>query len=113
MAGGAGSPRGELGMGRKRRGEVWNSNGNAKRKLRARLKAEGRPCHLCGQPIDYDLPAGDPWSFELDHIVPLARGGNPYDYDNAAASHRICNERKGCRMPQDQAPLTIRRSRLW
>ena len=36
-----------------------NANGNARRKLRARLRAEGRPCHICGMPIDYGLPAGD------------------------------------------------------
>ena len=42
----------------------WGGNGNAERKLKARLRAEGRPCHICGMPIDYSLPPGDPWSFE-------------------------------------------------
>ena len=37
---------------------TWGSNGNAERKLKARLRAEGRPCHICGQPIDYSLPPG-------------------------------------------------------
>ena len=31
----------------------WGGNGNAERKLKARLRAEGRPCHICGMPIDY------------------------------------------------------------
>lgn len=109
MQGKGDSMQGDMG----KRRDIWNSNGNAKRKLRARLKAEGRPCHLCGQPIDYSLPAGDPMSFELDHVVPLARGGDPYDYGNAAASHRICNQRKGCRMPGDAAALPINRTRIW
>nr|WP_314638686.1 HNH endonuclease signature motif containing protein [uncultured Olsenella sp.] len=98
-------------MGKSR--DIWGRNGNAKRKLTARLRAEGRPCHLCGAPIDYDLPPGHPWSFELDHIVPLSRGGAPYDYANCAASHRICNERKGNRMPGDASLPEIRRTRLW
>ena len=100
-------------MGERR--DIWNSNGNATRKLRARLKAEGRPCHLCGRPIDYSLPPRTPWSFELDHIVPIARGGDPYSYANAAASHRICNERKGASMPEDgnAARLPVKRTRLW
>lgn len=59
---------------------TWSSNGNAERKLKARLRAEGRPCHICGQPIDYSLPPGTPWSFEADHVVPRARGGAVLDY---------------------------------
>ncbi|WP_077597861.1 HNH endonuclease [Olsenella urininfantis] len=96
-------------MGKRR--DIWGGNGNAKRKLTARLRKEGRPCALCGMPIDYDLPAGHPWSFELDHIVPLSRGGAPYDYANVQAAHRICNERKGNRMAG--AATEIRRTRLW
>lgn len=94
-------------------GTKYANNGNARAKLRNRLRAEGRPCHLCGQPIDYDLPSGDPWSFELDHVVPLARGGAPWDYGNAAASHRICNQRKGKKMPCDGQAFEIRRTRLF
>lgn len=76
----------------------WNSNGNAKRKLIARLRAEGRPCHLCGKSIDYTLPPSDPMSFSLDHIRPISKGGALYDYENAAASHRLCNMKKGNRI---------------
>lgn len=91
------------------------ANGNARRKLRARLRAEGRPCHICGMPIDYTLPPGDPWSFEVDEIVPVSRGGSPYDYANVDAAHRICNQRRGNRMPGDTASafLPIRRTRLF
>ena len=70
-------------------------NGNARRKLRARVKAEGRACGICGKPIDYTLPAGDPMSYELDEIVPFSFGGSPYDYNNVQPAHRICNQRKG------------------
>lgn len=38
------------------------SNGNLYRKNRAWLRAQGLPCALCGKPIDYSLPGGDPWS---------------------------------------------------
>lgn len=71
------------------------TNGNARRKIRERLKAEKRPCHICGQPIDYSLPANDPWSFEVDEIVPISQGGDPFDYSNVDAAHRICNQRRG------------------
>lgn len=73
------------------------ANGSARRKLRAWLKAQGRPCHICGQAIDYSLPAGDPLSFEVDEIVPVSKGGDPLDRSNVAAAHRICNQRRGNR----------------
>lgn len=65
--------------------------------MRARLAARREPCWICrafGLPgdIDYSLPAGDPRSFELDHLVPVSKGGAPYDLRNCAASHRSCNE---------------------
>ena len=89
-------------------GDPRNSNGNARRKLRARLRAEGRPCHICGQPIDYSLPAGHPWSFEVDEIVPVSRGGSPLDYRNVGAAHRICNQRRGNRMPARRTAYATR-----
>jgi 5-methylcytosine-specific restriction endonuclease McrA len=84
------------------------SNGNARRKLRARVKAEGRVCGICGRPIDYSLPAGDPWCYELDEIVPFALGGSPYDYDNVQPAHRICNQRKGKKMLKRKAQQEIK-----
>lgn len=94
---------------------VRYSNGNARRKLRQRIRAEGNPCHLCGQAIDYSLPAGHPMSFEVDELVPVAMGGDPLAYDNCRAAHRICNERKGARLqwkpkPSQKPPST---SRAW
>lgn len=71
------------------------ANGHARREVRAWLKAQGAPCHICGGAIDYALPAGHPMSFEVDEIVPVSRGGSPIDRSNVAAAHRICNERRG------------------
>ena len=76
------------------------SDGNARRKLRNRLKAEGRGCWICrafGRPdhIDYDLPARHPRSFEVDELLPVSKGGSPFDYYNVDATHRSCNEWRG------------------
>ena len=76
------------------------SNGNARRKLRNRLKAEERGCWICrafGRPdhIDYDLPARHPRSFEVDELIPVSKGGSPLDYSNVDAAHRCCNEWRG------------------
>lgn len=76
-------------------GNPRRTNGSRRTKLRNRVRAMGLPCALCGQPIDYSLPAGDPMSYELDEIVPVSRGGSPYDPGNVQPAHRLCNQRKG------------------
>jgi hypothetical protein len=70
------------------------------RKVCARVRAEHRPCHLCGQPIDYRLTYRDPAtgkvnkrSFSGDHLIPWTDGG-PDTYANCGASHLDCNVRR-------------------
>jgi len=83
-------------------------NGHRERQIRARLKAIGDPCGLCGQAIDYDLPSGHPHSFEADHIVPISRQGSSFDFSNIQAAHRQCNQRKGDgRRRSGKAPKTL------
>lgn len=95
-------------------GNPRRTNGSRRTKLRNRVRAMGLPCALCGQPIDYSLPAGDPMSYELDEIVPVSRGGSPYDPANVQPAHRICNQRKGNRTAQDvRRPAALPHSRQW
>ncbi|MGH3968463.1 MAG: HNH endonuclease [Mycobacterium sp.] len=44
-------------------------------KFRAKIRRSEPPCHLCGEPIDYGADHLDPRSFTIDHVVPLAAGG--------------------------------------
>lgn len=79
---------------------VRSSNGNARRKLRAWLKAQQRPCWICQAfgrdgTIDYSLPSGHPYSFEMDELVPVSKGGSPIDRGNVDATHRCCNQWRG------------------
>lgn len=78
------------------RPNVRRSNSSRANKLRAALAEAQAPCWICrefGRPggIDYGLPHGHPLAFELDHLVPISRGGDPYDPRNCAAAHRKCN----------------------
>ena len=75
-----------------------SANGHRRRQLRKWLASLGRPCGICGRPIDYSLPPGHPMSFEVDEIVPVSLGGDPLDRGNVQAAHRICNQRKGNRL---------------
>lgn len=83
---------------------------------RAYLRRGKPPCSLCGEDIDYTLRSPDPMSFEVDHIIPLAKGGTD-ELDNKQPSHRDCNRRKADRtaeeMAQQSGPRTYVTSRTW
>jgi 5-methylcytosine-specific restriction endonuclease McrA len=68
-----------------------------KRELRERAEAEGLPCWICTEPIDYTIvDIFDDEVFEADHV--LSRKTHPHlaeDPSNAAPSHRRCNNAKG------------------
>lgn len=86
-------------------------NGNLRRKNRARLKAIGGPCGICGGrlgPIHYDEPSDSkhPLSFVIDEIKPVSRWrefGYPSaraaaeDWSNLQPAHYCCNAAKGAR----------------
>ena len=90
-----------------------HQNGNLRRKHRARFKAMGAPCGICGGrlgPIHYDEPsdAKHPLSFVIDEIRPVSRwkefgydspAAAAQDWDNLQAAHYVCNQNKGGRVP--------------
>ena len=91
-----------------------NRSTRARQQHRAMIARTKPPCALCGEPIDYTLGfvAGqhgsrctkrecqgctpDPMRYEVDHVVPLARGGAD-SLSNKQATHRKCNSQKRAR----------------
>lgn len=69
--------------------------------LRARVLATYDTCAICGREVDKTLDYLNPLAPEVDEIVPVSRGGSPYDFDNLQLTHRICNQRKGNKMAGD------------
>lgn len=61
------------------------------------FERDGWVCHLCGDSIDRDEKFPHPRSASLDHVVPIALGGE-HTRANTAASHLRCNVSKGARM---------------
>ena len=55
------------------------------------LKRDEGTCGICREPITGD--------WHIDHIVPLARGGE-HSYKNTQAAHPLCNMSKGARLPE-------------
>lgn len=50
-------------------------------------------CHICMWPIDSTIEYPDPLSPSIDHVIPLARGGE-HSRANCRASHLRCNLKK-------------------
>lgn len=87
-------------------------NGARRRKIRARLKAMGEPCAICGRPIHYDEPSDSdhPYSFVVDERYPVSRW-QEFGYSNATAAaldmnnvqavHYACNQKKGARTMEE------------
>lgn len=57
----------------------------------------GTTCYLCGHEVDRDVGQGYPESPEIDHVVPLSRGGAD-EISNLRWTHARCNRWKGSRM---------------
>ena len=76
-------------------------NSSLRSALRRRVIATYDTCALCGREVDKTLPYLHPLAPEVDEIVPVARGGSPYDWDNLQLVHRVCNQKKGSKMAGD------------
>ena len=50
------------------------------------LAMAGYVCHYCGQTAD-----------QVDHVVPISKGGDPMSWENMVASCKFCNTSKGDR----------------
>jgi 5-methylcytosine-specific restriction endonuclease McrA len=57
------------------------------------LERDDGICGICGADVD-------PQAFEVDHVIPISRGGS-HSYDNVQAAHGSCNRRKNARMPDE------------
>ena len=83
-------------------------------RLRANVLAKAAtnhtPCYLCGQPIDYTLTGRKPAAPSVDHLHPLATGGELLNPDNLAPVHLGCNSRRGAKQ---QARMRQQQTRRW
>ena len=90
-----------------------NANGHRRRTVRAQVLAEEDDCGICGQPVDKTLPAGLPGSAEVDEIIPVSKGGNPFRRENCRLSHRRCNVLRGNDSRPRSVLVPFRTGRSW
>ena len=83
-----------------------------------RIIAKTKPdCHWCSEPIDYNANWLDPLAYQVDHVIPLAKGGidelvYPDGTVQKVASHRRCNRAKSDKLPLP-AGATFVTARSW
>lgn len=100
-------------------GGMWNQASWKQVRKRAIAVAGDNPhCAVCG--IELDMNPEHKYAsnhVEVDHIIPLARGGAPYDIDNLRLTCLRCNRKKGKKMDGDYAdaddPTPIPLSNAW
>lgn len=56
-------------------------------------------CGICGRPVDKKIKWPDPMSATVDHIIPISKGGHPFDIDNLQLAHFCCNRAKSNKIP--------------
>jgi 5-methylcytosine-specific restriction endonuclease McrA len=59
-------------------------------------------CGICGRAVDFDKKFPDPWSATIDHIIPVAKGGDPASLENLQLAHLQCNRVKSSKLVQPQ-----------
>jgi 5-methylcytosine-specific restriction endonuclease McrA len=106
-----------VGLPRRKAGTVTHNpryaNGYRRRHLRAQVLAEEDLCQICGRRVDKDLPFLDPWSPVIDEIIPISKGGSPYERDNVRLAHRRCNARRGNGTRQRAVVVPYVTARRW
>lgn len=63
-------------------------------------------CQLCGKRVDRRLTYPALLSASIDHILPLAAGGDDAPW-NVQLAHLRCNSTKGARPADDQLRLAV------
>lgn len=93
----------------------------ASKAFKAQCRASGDVmCYFCGKTVDMELHHYDKWSFTVQHIVPVSRGGAVAEIENMAPAHRSCNAKEGNRLAgtrTEDGDMTmgpaLKRSRVW
>ncbi len=65
------------------------------------FKRDNWVCGICGERVDRNLVHPHPYSKNLDHIIPISKGGS-HTRMNTQCSHRVCNIKKYNKMPITQ-----------
>lgn len=70
-----------------------------------RILATQEVCGICGRPVDKSIKYPHPMSPTIDHIIPLAKGGDPSDISNLQLAHFCCNRQKSDKLTEKRGDI--------
>lgn len=82
-----------------------------RRRFRRIISRDKPPCHWCGRELIFNGNHLDPGAFQVDHVIPLNKGGLD-TIENCVASCRACNRERSDSMPLPPG-VTFITSRTW
>lgn len=85
-------------------GSIMNNAEWASVRKRA-INAYDHRCNICGTELDAKAKPYTRTSIEIDHIIPISRGGSPYDLNNLQVLCMVCNRRKSNNLEHDLEAL--------
>ena len=77
------------------------------------MLTEESDCGICGQPVDKTLKTPHPGSPEVDEIIPVSKGGSPYERANCRLTHRLCNGQRGNGDKERRSQTEVIASNIW
>ena len=78
--------------------DTWRWRNIVRPACRRRDEHANAPCWICGQPIDYTIPDGQPDAWSPDHVYTVAEHPEfAEDPANIRAAHLACNKSRGRR----------------
>lgn len=63
-------------------------------------------CGICGKPVNKSLKYPDPMCATVDHIIPVARNGDPTALDNLQLAHKYCNRMKSDKLLEQKKEIS-------
>ena len=75
---------------------------DAYKKAKKIIFASQTVCAICGRQVDFSKKFPDPWSATVDHIIPIAKGGDPANLENMQLAHLACNRLKSSKIVAPQ-----------
>ena len=75
---------------------------DAYKKAKKIIFASQTVCAICGRQVDFSKKFPDPWSATVDHIIPIAKGGDPANLENMQLAHLACNRLKSSKILEPQ-----------
>lgn len=83
--------------------------GGSRTRIQRAVYASSDVCWIDGKPVDWQADPRSRFAPSVDHVIPRALGGDPFDLANCRLAHLGCNAARGKRLAKRKTSA----SRSW